>query len=52
MTRTRSDGEPIVRLRPLNRPSHPKQHRGFDSTVVRLTLRRYGAIGLDRKKVV
>jgi hypothetical protein len=47
----RRDPEHFTLVRPLRRLSHPKQHRDFDSTIVRLTLRRYGAIALDRKKM-
>jgi hypothetical protein len=48
----RPDGVQIKRIQSLHRPNHPKQNRGLDSTLVRLTLRRHGAIALNREKRV
>jgi len=42
-------GRQFMSFRPRHRPHRPKQNRGFDSTLVRLTLRRYGAIALARE---
>jgi hypothetical protein len=45
-----SNGEQIMRFRPLHRPDYPKQTRDFHQTIVRLTTRRFGDIAPVRKK--
>ena len=46
----RRDLEHFARLRPLRRPSRPKQHRDFHQTERRLTSHRSGDIAQARKK--
>ena len=46
----RRDPAHFARLRPLRRPSRPKQHRDFHQTERRLTSHRSGDIAQDRKK--
>jgi len=44
------EGEQITRLRPLRRPSQPKQHRDFHQAETELTTPRPGDIAGARKK--
>ena len=46
----RRDPAHFARLRPLRRPSRPKQHRDFHQTERRLTSHRSGDIAQARKK--
>src|SRR4030095_11088503 len=46
----RRDPAHFARLRPLRRPSRPKQHRDFHQTERRLTSHRSGDIARARKK--